>query len=52
VRKGFKVDLDLSYHPMEEDFYFIIGLSRRGEYFPHFPMLLLDVVGETRLAYV
>jgi hypothetical protein len=44
--------LDLWYHPMEEDVYFITELSRRGEYFPHFPALLPDVAGETQLAYV
>jgi hypothetical protein len=52
VRHGFKVSLDLWYRPMEEDVYFIIGLSRRGEYFPHFPALPLGVARETQLEYV
>jgi hypothetical protein len=28
---------DQWYQPTKEDIYFIIGLSRRGEYFPQFP---------------
>jgi hypothetical protein len=35
-RQGFMVDLDMWYHPMEKDVYFITGCSRRGVYFPHF----------------
>jgi hypothetical protein len=52
VRQGFRVGPDLWYHPTEEDVYFITGLSRRGEYFPHFPVLPPGVAGETQLAYV
>jgi hypothetical protein len=52
VREGFKVSLNMWYHPMEEDVYFITGFSRRGVYFIHFPTLSLGVVGETQLAYV
>jgi hypothetical protein len=37
---------------MEEDVYFITGLSRRGEDFPQFPELPHGVAGETQLAYV
>jgi hypothetical protein len=49
---GVQGQSDMWYHPMEEDVYFIIGLSRRGVYFPHFPALPLGVAGETQLAYV
>jgi hypothetical protein len=37
---------------MEEDVYFITGLSRRGEVWPQFPDLPPGVAGETQLAYV
>jgi hypothetical protein len=40
------------YHPIEEVVCFITGLSRRGVYFPHFPIVYPGVVGETQLAYV
>jgi hypothetical protein len=45
------VGLDLWYHPIEEDVYFITGLSRRGEYFHHFPALPPSVVRKAQLAY-
>jgi hypothetical protein len=37
---------------MEEDFYFITRLSRRGEDFPQFLELPHGVLEETQLAYV
>jgi hypothetical protein len=46
ARHGFRVSPYMGYHPIEEDVYFITGFSRRGVYFPHFPMLYLGVVGE------
>jgi hypothetical protein len=52
VRQGFRVILDPWYHPTEEDVYFIIGLSRRGMYFPHFPALPPDVAKEAHMEYV
>jgi hypothetical protein len=49
---GIQGQSDLWYHPMEEDVYFITGLSRRGEDWPQFPDLPPGVAGETQLAYV
>jgi hypothetical protein len=37
---------------MEEDIYFITGLSRRGEVWPQFLDLLPGIAGESQLAYV
>jgi hypothetical protein len=51
-RQAFRVGPDLWYQPMEEDVYFITGLSRRGEVWPQFPDLPPGVAGETQLAYV
>jgi hypothetical protein len=48
-RHELRVGPDMWYHPTEEDVYFIIGLSRRGVYLPHFPALSIDAVGETQL---
>jgi hypothetical protein len=50
-RQVFCVGLDQWYHPTEEDIYFIIGLSRRGEDFPHFPYVLVGVLAEIQLMY-
>jgi hypothetical protein len=44
--------MDMWYHTMEEDVYFITMFSRRGICFPHIPMLLPDATEETHLAYV
>jgi hypothetical protein len=51
-RQGFKVNLDLWYHPTEEDVYFMTGLSRMGEDFPQFPELQHGIAGEIHFAYV
>jgi hypothetical protein len=40
-----KIGLDLWYQPAKEDYYFIVGLSRRGEVCPQFPDLLPGVAG-------
>jgi hypothetical protein len=50
-RQYFCVGPDQWYHPTEEDIYFIIGLSRRGDDFPQFPYLLVGVVVESHLMY-
>ena len=47
--QAFKVKLDLWYHPIEEDIYFIIGLSRREEVWPQFLELAIDIAGEIQL---
>jgi len=52
ARQGLKIGHDMWYHPTEDDVYFIIMLSRRDVYFPHFPMLPPGVVGKTHLEYV
>ena len=36
-QQAFRVGPHQWYHPTEEDIYFIIGISRRGEYFLFFP---------------
>jgi hypothetical protein len=51
-RQGFRVGLDLFYHPTEEDVYFINGLYRRGKALPQFLEILHGVVGDTQLEYV
>jgi hypothetical protein len=52
ARQGFKVSPDLWYHHTKEDVYFIIGLSIRGWYLPHFSALPPGVAGETQLEYM
>ena len=49
---AFRVGPDLWYHTKEEDVYFIIGLSMKGDVWPQFLDLLHGFVGETKLAYV
>jgi hypothetical protein len=49
---GFRVNLDMWYHPTREDIDFIIKLFRRGEDLPRFPELPLGVAREIQLAYV
>ena len=52
ARQEFKVGFDSWYHAIEEDIYFITGLSRMGEDWPQFLELLHHIVAKTQLIYV
>ena len=50
-RQAFQVGLDQWYTPIEEDIYFIIGLSRRGVDFHSFPDVPAGCVAGIQLVY-
>ena len=52
ARKTFRVGHDSWYRPIEEDIYFIIGISRRGEDWPQFPKFPISISIESHLIYV
>ena len=50
-RQDFQVGPDQWYTPIEEDIYFITGLSRRGMDFPSFPDVPTGFVAGSQLVY-
>ena len=50
--QAFMVSLNLWYHPIEEDIYFMTRLSMREKDFPQFPNLPPDTVEESQLIYM
>ena len=50
-QQGFRVGINQWYTPIEEDIYFIIGLSRRGVDCPSFPEVLAGFVVGSQLVY-
>ena len=50
-QQAFRVGIDQWYTPTEEDVYFIIGISRRGVYFPSFPEVSVGYVAGSQLVY-
>ena len=50
-REAFRVSSDQWYAPIEEDTYFITGLSRRGKDFPQFLNAPVDYAARSQLAY-